>query len=108
MRSLLLSEVNFNESGLAPLIVQDANNGKVLMLAWTNANTLAESLELGKLVFWSRSRNSRWLKGETSGNFLNIVELALDCDGDTILARVEPEGPACHNGTQTCFEDHND
>lgn len=108
MRSLLLSEVKFNEAGLAPVIVQDAKTGAVLMLAWTNSETLAESLELRKLVFWSRSRNSRWLKGETSGNFLNLVDLALDCDGDAILARVEPVGPACHNGTQTCFEDHND
>jgi len=108
MRSLLLSEVRFNEVGLAPVIVQDAKTGAVLMLAWTNSATLAESLELRKLVFWSRSRNSRWLKGETSGNYLNLVDLALDCDGDAILARVEPVGPACHNGTQTCFEDHND
>ena len=108
MRSLLLSEVRFNEVGLAPVIVQDAKTSAVLMLAWTNSATLAESLELRKLVFWSRSRNSRWLKGETSGNYLNLVDLALDCDGDAILARVEPVGPACHNGTQTCFEDHND
>lgn len=108
MRSLEISAVRFNDAGLVPVVVQDAGTGEVLMLAWSNAETLAESQELGKLVFWSRSRDSRWLKGETSGNFLNLVELAVDCDGDTVLAKVSPVGPACHNGTKTCFEDHND
>lgn len=108
MRSLEISAVRFNDAGLVPVVVQDAGTGEVLMLAWSNAETLAESQELGKLVFWSRSRDSRWLKGETSGNFLNLVELAVDCDGDTVLAKVNPVGPACHNGTKTCFEDHND
>ena len=108
MRDLEVSRVRFNEAGLAPVIVQDAQSNEVLMLAWTNAETLAESIELRKLVFWSRSRNARWLKGETSGNFLLLVELSLDCDADTVLARVNPVGPACHNGTKTCFEDHDD
>lgn len=105
MRSLSVDEVRFDAAGLAPVIVQHASTGKVLMLAWTNQSTLAESITLGKLVFFSRSRNSRWLKGETSGNFLEIQELSLDCDGDAILAQVIPVGPACHNGTETCFEE---
>lgn len=108
MRELSLSNVRFNEAGLVPVVVQDAASNEVLMLAWSNAETLAETLEIGKLVFWSRSRNSRWLKGETSGNYLNLVEISMDCDGDTLLATVKPVGPACHNGTKTCFEDHDD
>ncbi|MEY4990321.1 MAG: phosphoribosyl-AMP cyclohydrolase [Actinomycetota bacterium] len=108
MRDLSIAKVRFNDSGLVPVVVQDATSKDVLMLAWSNADTLAESLELGKLVFWSRSRNSRWLKGETSGHFLNLVDITMDCDGDTILATVSPVGPACHNGTKTCFEDHDD
>lgn len=108
MRDLSISNVRFNDAGLVPVVVQDAASQEVLMLAWANAETLAESLALEKLVFWSRSRNARWLKGETSGNFLNLVEISMDCDGDTILAKVNPVGPACHNGTRTCFEDHDD
>lgn len=108
MRVLSISDVRFNDVGLVPVVVQDAKSKEVLMLAWTNAETLAESLDLGKLVFWSRSRNARWLKGETSGNFLNLVDISIDCDGDTLLAMVNPVGPACHNGTTTCFEDHDD
>ncbi len=108
MRDLSITNVRFNDAGLVPVVVQDAASQEVLMLAWANAETLAESLALEKLVFWSRSRNARWLKGETSGNFLNLVEISMDCDGDTILAKVNPVGPACHNGTRTCFEDHDD
>lgn len=108
MRDLSITNVRFNDAGLVPVVVQDAASQVVLMLAWANAETLAESLALEKLVFWSRSRNARWLKGETSGNFLNLVEISMDCDGDTILAKVNPVGPACHNGTRTCFEDHDD
>ena len=108
MRDLSITNVRFNHAGLVPVVVQDAASQEVLMLAWANAETLAESLALEKLVFWSRSRNARWLKGETSGNFLNLVEISMDCDGDTILAKVNPVGPACHNGTRTCFEDHDD
>ncbi len=108
MRDLSITNVRFNDAGLVPVVVQDAASQEVLMLAWANAETLAESLAREKLVFWSRSRNARWLKGETSGNFLNLVEISMDCDGDTILAKVNPVGPACHNGTRTCFEDHDD
>lgn len=108
MRSLSLETVRFNEAGLVPVVVQDAKSLQVLMLGWANSDTLKESVALGKLVFWSRSRGQLWLKGETSGNYLNIVELALDCDSDAVLAMVNPVGPACHNGTSTCFEDHND
>ncbi len=108
MRDLSITNVRFNDAGLVPVVVQDAASQEVLMLAWANAETLAESLAREKLVFWSRSRNARWLKGETSSNFLNLVEISMDCDGDTILAKVNPVGPACHNGTMTCFEDHDD
>lgn len=108
MRELNIDEIKLDPAGLIPVVVQDANSHKVLMLGYANRETLKESQELGKLVFFSRSRNQRWLKGETSGNYLNLVSLALDCDGDTVLAMVEPAGPTCHTGSESCFEEHND
>jgi phosphoribosyl-ATP pyrophosphohydrolase/phosphoribosyl-AMP cyclohydrolase len=108
MRALEISSLKFDEQGLIPVVAQDSKTSQVLMLAYANRATLEESLELGKLVFYSRSRKERWLKGETSGNFLRIVELFQDCDADTVLARVTPLGPACHNGTTTCFEERDD
>jgi phosphoribosyl-ATP pyrophosphohydrolase/phosphoribosyl-AMP cyclohydrolase len=108
MRKLEIASLKFDEHGLVPVIAQDSQSNEVLMLAYSSAANLMESVELGKLVFFSRSRQERWLKGETSGNYLNIVELFQDCDSDTVLARVRPEGPACHNGTKTCFEDRQD
>ena len=104
MMVLLVENVKFDADGLVPVIAQDAQSGKVLMLGYANAKTLEETLELGKLVFFSRSRNQRWLKGETSGNFLEIDSLDLDCDGDAILAKVRPAGPTCHTGSESCFE----
>lgn len=106
MRLLEIAQVRFNDAGLVPVVVQQHNSGKVLMLAWANAETLRESIELGEMVYFSRSRNGRWHKGETSGNTQRIVDLSLDCDGDTVLAIVDSHGPACHNGTETCFEEH--
>lgn len=106
MRSLELETLKFNDAGLIPVIAQDATTQEVLMLAWANRATLEETIESGKMVYFSRSRNARWLKGEESGNFQEIVSLSQDCDGDTVLARVNTLGPACHNGTTTCFEEN--
>lgn len=96
-------EPAYDERGLVPCIVQDADAGTVLMLAWMNAEALRLTRETGVVHFWSRSRQALWKKGETSGNTLALVELRLDCDGDTVLARARPAGPACHTGATTCF-----
>jgi phosphoribosyl-ATP pyrophosphohydrolase/phosphoribosyl-AMP cyclohydrolase len=93
----------FDERGLVPAIVQDAASGTVLMLAWMNAEALRLTRETSVVHFWSRSRQALWKKGETSGNTLALVELRLDCDGDAVLVRARPAGPACHTGTTTCF-----
>lgn len=108
MRHVDLAAVKFDDRGLVPIIVQDAQSKSVLMLAYGNRATLEETIKLGEMVYFSRSRNERWHKGASSGNFQKVVSLALDCDGDTILAQVMPQGPACHNGTTTCFEEAND
>ena len=89
--------------GLLPVIVQDADDGTVLMLAWVNADALAVTKRTGEAHFWSRSRERLWRKGEESGNVMRMVGIAADCDGDAILYRVRPAGPACHTGTRTCF-----
>ena len=96
-------EPRWNEHGLAPAIVQDARTGQVLMLAWMNAEAWRLTQETGETHFWSRSRQSLWHKGETSGNVQHIVEIRLDCDEDAILLRVEAAGPACHTGETSCF-----
>jgi phosphoribosyl-ATP pyrophosphohydrolase/phosphoribosyl-AMP cyclohydrolase len=96
-------EPKWNEHGLAPAIVQDAKTDQVLMLAWMNAEAWQLTQETGEAHFWSRSRQSLWHKGETSGNVQHIVEIRLDCDEDAILLRVEPAGPACHTGETSCF-----
>ena len=105
MRNLKIDEVKFDERGLVPVITQDAHTKEVLMLAYANREAIVESLEFKRMVYFSRSRNQRWLKGETSGNYQDLVSLSLDCDGDTVLAMVHTSGPACHNGTSTCFEE---
>lgn len=89
--------------GLLPVIVQDADDGTVLMLAWANLEALAATERTGEAHFWSRSRERLWRKGEESGNVMRIAGIAADCDGDAILYRVRPAGPACHTGTRTCF-----
>lgn len=96
-------EPTYDERGLVPCVVQDASAGTVLMVAWMNAEALRLTRETGIVHFWSRSRSALWKKGETSGNTLALVELRLDCDGDTVLARVQPAGPTCHTGATTCF-----
>jgi len=99
-----LDQVRFNEQGLIPVIAQDAKSQEVLMMAWMNQSSLEETIVLGQAVYWSRSRARRWHKGEESGHFQNIQEILLDCDGDTILLKVEQVGGiACHTGAPNCF-----
>jgi phosphoribosyl-ATP pyrophosphohydrolase/phosphoribosyl-AMP cyclohydrolase len=95
--------VSFDDRGLVPCIVQDWTTGEVLTLAYMNERALRDTRESHKLHLWSRSREEQWLKGETSGNVQVVRALRVDCDGDTILALVEPAGPACHTGQRTCF-----
>ncbi len=96
--------VSFDERGLAAAVVQDAATGRVLMLGWMNAEALQLTESTGYVHFWSRSRGELWKKGETSGNTLRLVELAVDCDGDALLVRALPDGPTCHTGTTSCFD----
>lgn len=98
-----LSEVNYNDAGLVPAVVQDAESGAVLMLAWMNAEALRATVETGRGTYWSRSRGQLWVKGETSGNTQQVRRVSLDCDGDTVLLEVQQTGPACHTGTPSCF-----
>ncbi len=99
----LVAEVRFNADGLVPAIAQDHANGEVLMLAWMNAESLAETLATGRVVYWSRSRAAFWRKGDTSGHIQQLVSIALDCDGDTLLLQVDQTGAACHTGERSCF-----
>lgn len=95
--------LRFNEAGQIPAIAQDHASGEVLMMAWMNAASLAETLETGRVVYWSRSRAALWRKGETSGHVQRLVELRVDCDRDCLLLLVEQTGPACHTNRRTCF-----
>ena len=97
---------DFELSPLLPAIVQDQNSGRVLMLAYMNAESYKLTLESGYCHFWSRSRNEIWKKGSTSGNLLRVSKIELDCDSDSILIQATPSGPACHNGTESCFDSH--
>lgn len=99
----LLEAVTFDESGLVPAIVQDASTDQVLMMAYMTAETLRDTLDSGRMVYWSRSRQERWVKGQTSGHTQTVQEVRLDCDGDTILFKVDQEGGACHTGYNSCF-----
>ena len=96
-------EVKWNAQGLVPAVVQDAGTGQVLMLAYMNEESLQRTLDAGETWFWSRSRGELWHKGATSGNTQRVVEMRYDCDADALLVRVEPSGPACHTGQQSCF-----
>lgn len=96
--------LKFDERGLIPAVVQDARDGRVLTLAYMNRESLALSMEKGLTCFWSRSREKLWLKGETSGNYQHIVSITADCDRDALVVKVIPDGPACHLGTDSCFE----
>ena len=98
-----MAELKFDERGLITAVVQDAQTLQVLMVAWMNADSLRLTQETGEAHFWSRSRQELWHKGGTSGNVQRVRELRYDCDGDTLLLLVDPAGPACHTGEQTCF-----
>ena len=98
-----LDAVAFDGRGLVPAIVQSADDGEVRMVGFMNREALARTLETGQVWFWSRSRQSFWRKGETSGNTLAVVEVRVDCDGDAILVLARPVGPTCHTGARTCF-----
>lgn len=100
-------DFNKNKDGLVPVIVQDATTKTVLMLGYMNEEAYQKTLETKKVTFFSRSKNRLWTKGEESGNFLNLVDLKVDCDNDTILVKVIPEGPTCHTGSDTCWQELN-
>ncbi|MEP6269249.1 MAG: phosphoribosyl-AMP cyclohydrolase [Paracoccaceae bacterium] len=97
------TNLTFNDAGLLPAIAQDATTGDVLMLAWMNAESVAKTLETGRVTYWSRSRQGFWIKGETSGHTQELVSLRVDCDRDCLLVLVNQIGPACHTGRRSCF-----
>lgn len=99
----VIAQLRFNEAGLIPAIAQQHNSGEVLMMAWMNADAVRETLETGRVCYWSRSRQSLWRKGESSGHVQTLVELRYDCDMDTILLLVDQKGPACHTNRRNCF-----
>lgn len=102
-QSSLFEAVTFDDDGLVPAIVQDASTDQVLMLAYMTEATLEETLDTGQMVYWSRSRQERWKKGATSGHTQTVKEVRVDCDGDTLLFKVDQEGGACHTGYRSCF-----
>lgn len=97
-------DVRFGADGLVPAIVQDTSDGRVLMVAWMDAEALTATVETGEVHFHSRSRDRLWRKGETSGHVLRLIDLAVDCDGDALLVTADPVGPTCHRGTRSCFD----
>lgn len=100
-------EIKYNKEGLIPAIIQDAETKTVLMLGYMNAEALEQTKATKKITFYSRSKQRLWMKGEDSGNFLNLVSIKNDCDNDTLLIQVNPQGPTCHKGTDTCWNDSN-
>lgn len=99
----ILPDFSRGQNGLLPVITQDAENSEVLMLAWANREAFEKTLETGRATYWSRSRKELWVKGDTSGHVQQIVEVAIDCDGDAILYKVKQTGAACHEGYRSCF-----
>jgi phosphoribosyl-AMP cyclohydrolase len=99
----VLSALKFDRDGLVAAIAQQHDSGEVLMLAWMNRDAVAETLATGRVCYWSRSRQSLWRKGETSGHVQQLIELRVDCDGDALLLQVDQTGPACHTGEHNCF-----
>ena len=99
----VLGKLQLNEQGLIPAIAQQQSSGEVLMLAWMNRQSLEETLKRGQVCYWSRSRQALWFKGESSGNVQRLIEMRIDCDGDTILCLVNQTGPACHTDRPNCF-----
>jgi len=105
----LIEKVNWEKvDGLVPTIVQDALSGKVLMLGYQNQAAISETIDTNQVTFFSRTKNRLWRKGETSGNVLELIDISLDCDNDTLLIQANPQGPTCHTGSETCFADHED
>lgn len=100
-------DFNKNSDGLVPAIIQDAQTKNVLMLGYMNQEAVDKTIETGKVTFFSRSKNRLWTKGEESGNFLNVVNIKIDCDNDSLLIQVNPTGPTCHRGTDTCWSEEN-
>jgi phosphoribosyl-ATP pyrophosphohydrolase/phosphoribosyl-AMP cyclohydrolase len=98
-----LADIQFDANGLIPVVVQDARSGQVLTLAYANHEALVRTLQTRQSTFWSRSRNQLWVKGQTSGNTQEVLEVVLDCDLDAVLYKVIPNGPACHTGAESCF-----
>jgi phosphoribosyl-ATP pyrophosphohydrolase/phosphoribosyl-AMP cyclohydrolase len=103
IHSVPMSAVSFGTAGLIPAVVQHASTHQVLMVAWMNADALRLTLETGQAHFWSRSRGELWHKGATSGNYLHVQAILVDCDADTLLLQALPDGPACHTGEVSCF-----
>ena len=101
--AVLEQTIRWNERGLVPVIAQDADNGEVLMMAWMNRESLAMTLESGRAVYFSRSRNSLWRKGDSSGHTQTLVDMRVDCDADCLLMKVRQVGAACHTGNRSCF-----
>ena len=99
----VLESLTYNEDGLIPAIAQQYESGEVLMMAWMNRASIEETLQTGRVCYWSRSRQAYWRKGESSGQVQNLKSMAFDCDGDTILLQVDQTGPACHTGRRSCF-----
>lgn len=100
---ICLDQIKRNADGLVPAVIQEQSTGRVLMMAWMNQASLESTIATGKTHFWSRSRRKLWMKGEQSGNIQTVKDIALDCDGDTLLIQVEQSGPACHEGYKSCF-----
>ena len=98
-----MENIKFNSKGLVPVIIQQFDSMEVLMLAWMNKESLEETIKTKKTCFWSRSRNTIWRKGETSGNIQLVKDIKFDCDNDTVLIKVDSKGPACHTGENSCF-----
>ena len=101
--SAVLSAITFDDKGLVPAIAQQHDTGEVLMMAWMNRDAVRETLESGRVCYWSRSRGALWRKGETSGQQQSLVDFRVDCDGDTLLLKVDQKGVACHTGRRHCF-----
>jgi phosphoribosyl-AMP cyclohydrolase len=99
----VLSQLKWTSDGLIPAIAQQFDSGEVLMLAWMNADSLRETLATGRICYWSRSRNSYWRKGESSGHVQKLMGMRIDCDGDSLLLLVDQQGPACHTNRRSCF-----
>jgi phosphoribosyl-AMP cyclohydrolase len=101
---ITIQSIKFDSAGLVPAIVQDVDSKRVIMFAWMNSESLKKTLEVGETVFYSRSRKELWHKGATSGNTQKVVSIQVDCDSDALLIGVQAAGPACHNGTESCFD----